>query len=161
MKTCLLYTSTGLGAPHWDQYARGTIVGITRGVNKYHIIRATLESLAYQVNDVLEAMKADSGISLAALKAVSYTHLPPFVEKFTKKSPKPVQTTTPVVAETAQEDTEYVDDLELVAVITAAIDVYKRQKRFCTIERKTFKCVSDTTNVKSNRIFCFFCCSHK
>ena len=39
---------TGLGAPHWDQYARGTIVGITRGVNKYHIIRATLESLAYQ-----------------------------------------------------------------------------------------------------------------
>lgn len=59
---------TGLGAPHWDQYARGTIVGITRGVNKYHIIRATLESLAYQVNDVLEAMKADSGISLAALK---------------------------------------------------------------------------------------------
>ena len=59
---------TGLGAPHWDQYARGTIVGITRGVNKYHIIRATLESLAYQVNDVLDAMKADSGISLAALK---------------------------------------------------------------------------------------------
>lgn len=59
---------TGLGAPHWDQYARGTIVGITRGVNKYHIIRATLESVAYQVNDVLEAMKADSGISLSELK---------------------------------------------------------------------------------------------
>ena len=60
---------TGLGAPHWDQYARGTIVGITRGVNKYHIIRATLESLAYQVNDVLTAMKADSGIEPAALRA--------------------------------------------------------------------------------------------
>lgn len=59
---------TGLGAPHWDQYARGTIVGITRGVNRYHIIRATLESLAYQVHDVLEAMKADSGISIPALK---------------------------------------------------------------------------------------------
>lgn len=59
---------TGLGAPHWDQYARGTIVGLTRGVNKYHIIRATLESLAYQVNDVLAAMEADSGIRLAALK---------------------------------------------------------------------------------------------
>lgn len=59
---------TGLGAPYWDQYARGTIVGITRGVNKYHIIRATLESLAYQVNDVLAAMKADSGIHLSALK---------------------------------------------------------------------------------------------
>lgn len=59
---------TGLGAPYWDQYARGTIVGITRGVNKYHIIRATLESLAYQVNDVLTAMKADSGIELSSLK---------------------------------------------------------------------------------------------
>ena len=59
---------TGLGAPHWDQYARGTIVGITRGVNKYHIIRATLESMAYQVNDVLQAMEADSGVNLAALK---------------------------------------------------------------------------------------------
>ena len=60
---------TGLGAPHWDQYARGVIVGLTRGCNKYHIIRATLDSLAYQVNDVLTAMRADSGIELAALKA--------------------------------------------------------------------------------------------
>lgn len=59
---------TGLGAPHWDQYARGTIVGITRGVNKYHIIRATLESLAYQTYDVLEAMKADSGMELTVLQ---------------------------------------------------------------------------------------------
>ncbi|WP_059066231.1 glycerol kinase GlpK [Mediterraneibacter massiliensis] len=59
---------TGLGAPYWDQYARGTIVGITRGVNKYHIIRATLESLAYQVNDVLEAMETDGGIHLSSLK---------------------------------------------------------------------------------------------
>ncbi|MGN0332273.1 MAG: glycerol kinase GlpK [Lachnospiraceae bacterium] len=59
---------TGLGAPYWDQYARGTIVGLTRGVNKYHIIRATLESLAYQVNDVLRAMEADSKITLSALK---------------------------------------------------------------------------------------------
>ena len=59
---------SGLAAPHWDQYARGTIVGITRGVNKYHIIRATLDSLCYQTNDVLQAMKADSGIELAALK---------------------------------------------------------------------------------------------
>lgn len=58
----------GLGAPYWDQYARGTIVGITRGVNKYHIIRATLESLAYQVYDVLKAMQEDSGITLKSLK---------------------------------------------------------------------------------------------
>ena len=59
---------TGLGAPHWDPYARGAILGLTRGVNKYHVIRATLDSLCYQVNDVLQAMKADSGIELAALK---------------------------------------------------------------------------------------------
>ena len=59
---------TGLGAPHWDQYARGAVVGLTRGVNKYHIIRATLDSLCYQTNDVLRAMNADSGIALAALK---------------------------------------------------------------------------------------------
>lgn len=59
---------TGLGAPYWDPYARGTIVGITRGVNKYHIIRATLESIAYQVNDVLSAMEADSSIELTSLR---------------------------------------------------------------------------------------------
>ena len=59
---------TGLGAPHWDQYARGTIVGLTRGCNKNHIIRATLDSLCYQVNDVLHAMEADSGIAMKALK---------------------------------------------------------------------------------------------
>lgn len=59
---------TGLGAPYWDQYARGCIVGITRGVNKYHIVRATLESLAYQTNDVLCAMEADSEIKLSSLK---------------------------------------------------------------------------------------------
>ena len=59
---------TGLGAPHWDQYARGTIVGITRGTNKNHIIRATLESIALQVCDVIDAMKADAGIDVRALK---------------------------------------------------------------------------------------------
>ncbi len=59
---------TGLGAPYWDQYARGCIVGITRGVNKYHMVRATLESLAYQTCDVIRAMEADSGIRLAGLK---------------------------------------------------------------------------------------------
>ena len=59
---------TGLGAPYWDAYARGAIVGLTRGVNKYHIVRATLDSIAYQTNDVLTAMAADSGIQLSALK---------------------------------------------------------------------------------------------
>ena len=59
---------TGLGAPHWDQYARGTIVGLTRGCNKNHIIRATLDSLCYQVNDVLKAMEADAGIRLSGIR---------------------------------------------------------------------------------------------
>ena len=59
---------TGLGAPYWDAYARGAVVGLTRGVNKYHIVRATLDSMNYQTNDVLQAMEADSGIRLAALK---------------------------------------------------------------------------------------------
>lgn len=59
---------TGLGAPYWDQYARGVIVGLTRGVNKCHIIRATLDSLCYQTCDVLKAMEADSGITLSELK---------------------------------------------------------------------------------------------
>ena len=59
---------TGLGAPQWDAYARGAIVGLTRGVNRNHIIRATLDSIAYQTNDVLTAMEADAGISLPALK---------------------------------------------------------------------------------------------
>jgi glycerol kinase len=59
---------TGLGAPYWDMYARGCIVGLTRGANKAHIIRATLESIAYQTKDILEAMKEDSGIELKSLK---------------------------------------------------------------------------------------------
>ena len=58
----------GLGAPYWDQYARGTIVGLTRGSGRAHIVRAALESMCYQTRDVLDAMSADSGIKLAALK---------------------------------------------------------------------------------------------
>ena len=59
---------TGLGAPYWDPYARGAIMGLTRGVNKYHIIRATLESLAFQTYDVLAAMEEGSGVKLSSLK---------------------------------------------------------------------------------------------
>ncbi|ADD04518.1 glycerol kinase [Natrialba magadii ATCC 43099] len=59
---------TGLGAPHWDQRARGTIVGMTRGTRKGHVVRATLESIAYQTRDVAEAMEADSGIAMTTLK---------------------------------------------------------------------------------------------
>ncbi|HZP48270.1 MAG TPA: glycerol kinase GlpK [Vicinamibacterales bacterium] len=58
----------GLGAPHWDPYARGTIVGVTRGSTAGHIARAALESIAYQVADLLDAMRADSGIALTELR---------------------------------------------------------------------------------------------
>ena len=60
---------SGLGAPHWDQYARGIIAGITRGTSRAHIARAALEGIAYQVSDVLDAMEADSGLNLAELRA--------------------------------------------------------------------------------------------
>ena len=59
---------TGLGAPHWEADARGTIVGLTRGTNKYHIIRATLDAIAYQTADVLRAMEADAQVPLGKLK---------------------------------------------------------------------------------------------
>ncbi len=59
---------SGMGAPYWEQYARGTIVGLTRGVSKDHFIRATVESLAYQMNDLLSAMKEESRLSLSTLK---------------------------------------------------------------------------------------------
>ena len=58
----------GLGAPYWDAYARGCIVGLTRGVNRAHIIRATLESIAYQTCDVLTSMQEDAGVKLSALR---------------------------------------------------------------------------------------------
>ena len=60
---------TGLGAPYWNQYARGMVTGLVRGTNRYHITRAALEAIAYQADDVLQAMKADSGIGIPALKA--------------------------------------------------------------------------------------------
>lgn len=59
---------TGLGAPHWDQDARGAIFGLTRGTTKEHLIRATLESLAYQTRDVVETMQKDSGIEISRLR---------------------------------------------------------------------------------------------
>ncbi|UCC60594.1 MAG: glycerol kinase GlpK [Dehalococcoidia bacterium] len=58
----------GLGAPHWDMYARGTIVGLTRGTRKSHLVRAALESIAYQVSDVVKAMAADSGLRPAEIR---------------------------------------------------------------------------------------------
>ena len=73
---------TGLGAPYWDPHARGAIVGLTRGVNKYHLIRATLVSLAFQSNDLIHAMELDSGIHLSSLKVDGGASMNNFLMQF-------------------------------------------------------------------------------
>jgi len=90
---------TGLGAPYWDMYARGTIVGLTRGSSKAHIIRATLESIAYQTRDVLEAMEADSGIKLKTLRVDGGAALNNFLLQF-QADILGVEVERPVVNET-------------------------------------------------------------
>lgn len=72
----------GLGAPYWDMYARGAIVGLTRGSSKNHIIRATLESIAYQSRDVLEAMEADSGLELKKMRVDGGAAMNDFLMQF-------------------------------------------------------------------------------
>ncbi len=73
---------TGLGAPYWDMFARGTIIGLTRGTRREHIIRATLEAIAYQSRDVFEVMKLDSGIELKELKVDGGASVSPFLMQF-------------------------------------------------------------------------------
>lgn len=91
---------TGLGAPYWDMYARGVIIGITRGTAREHIVRATLESIAYQSRDVFEAMEADSGIKLKELKVDGGASVNSFLMQFqadilgvSVKRPKITETT--------------------------------------------------------------------
>lgn len=73
---------TGLGAPYWDQYARGTIVGITRGCNKEHLIRATLESMAYQTCELLQIMEKEAGMHLKGLKVDGGASMNNFLMQF-------------------------------------------------------------------------------
>jgi glycerol kinase len=89
----------GLGAPYWDPYARGTIVGLTRGAKKEHLIRATLEAIAYQTNDVLKAMQEDSGITLTELKVDGGACSNNFLMQF-QSDILGVQVDRPVVIET-------------------------------------------------------------
>ncbi|MDL2310824.1 glycerol kinase GlpK, partial [Peptostreptococcaceae bacterium OttesenSCG-928-C18] len=110
---------TGLGAPYWDQYARGAIVGLTRGVNKYHIIRATVESLAYLSYDVLEVMEKDSKIKIKNLKVDGGASNNNFLMQFqadllnTKvQRPKYVETTALGVAYLAGLSVGYWNSLE-------------------------------------------------
>jgi len=90
---------TGLGAPHWNMGARGTIIGITRGTRREHIVRAALESIAYQTRDVLEAMVADSGIDLEELRVDGGAVVNNFLMQF-QADILGVKVERPVVSET-------------------------------------------------------------
>ena len=90
---------TGLGAPHWDMYARGTLVGITRGTGREHIVRAALESIAYQSMELVDAMEQDTGVKLAGLKVDGGASRNRFLMQFQSDIlDKPVQ--RPVIYET-------------------------------------------------------------
>ncbi|WP_243343518.1 glycerol kinase GlpK [Anaerococcus sp. AGMB09787] len=125
---------TGLGAPYWDQYARGTIVGITRGTSKYHIIRATLESLAYLTNDVLQVMVIDSGRKLGELKVDGGASANNFLMQFqadmiqTKvERPQTLETTALGAAYLAGINTGYWKDLEEIKENRLIDNVFKPQ----------------------------------
>lgn len=110
---------TGLGAPHWEQYARGTVVGITRGCKKEHFIRATLEAIDFQVSDVIKAMEDDSGIHLKSLKVDGGASANDFLMQFqadildtTVQRPKMIETTSLGAAYLAGLATGYWNDLD-------------------------------------------------
>ena len=109
----------GLGAPYWDAYARGTMVGLTRGAKKEHVIRAALESMAYQTYDVLQAMQKDSGIILQKLKVDGGASANSFLMQFQSdvlnkpvERPAVIETTALGAAYLAGLAVGYWDDLE-------------------------------------------------
>jgi glycerol kinase len=109
---------TGLGAPHWDMYARGTLMGITRGTTRAHIVRATLESIAYQTRDVLEAMAEDTGKPLTILRADGGASANEFLMQFqADQLGIPIEVST--IAETTAMGTAYLAGL--------AVGVWKEQ----------------------------------
>lgn len=102
----------GLGAPYWDMYARGAIMGLTRGTGRNHIVRATLESIAYQTRDVLEAMQEDSGIKLQSLKVDGGAVVNNFLMQF-QADILGVPVVRPVVTETTALGAAYLAGLAL------------------------------------------------
>ncbi len=144
---------TGLGAPYWDQYARGTIVGLTRGVNKYHIIRATMDSIVYQVTDVLKAMEADAKISLSSLKVDGGASANNYLMQTQAdmidvpvKRPKCVETTAMGAAYMAglavgywSSKEEVLDNWKIDHIFRPAIDDIERKERMLGW-RKAVKC---------------------
>ncbi len=140
---------TGLGAPYWDPYARGTILGITRGVNRCHIVRATLESIAFQVNDVLELMQKEADIMLNHLKVDGgasennlLMQMQADISAVTVDRPVCVETTAMGVAYLAGLAVGYWQDLEEIRnnwqidrVFTPAISAIERAEK-CRVWRK-------------------------
>jgi len=135
---------TGLGAPYWDPLARGAILGLTRGVNRNHITRATLESIAYQTKDVLDAMRADAGADIKALRvdggAVANNLLMQFQADILQKSverPRVLEVTAfgaAYLAGLAVGFWSSLDELRQVAslekVFTPSNDIAKQQRRY-------------------------------
>ena len=133
---------TGLGAPYWDQYARGVVVGITRGFTKAHFVRATLESLAYQAYDILKAMEKDAGIELKDLRVDGGACANDFLMQFQADlldenvlRPQVIETTALGAAYLAGLAVGYYKDLDeirenwaLGRTFTPAMDEAKREK---------------------------------
>ena len=135
---------TGLGAPYWDMYARGTIVGLTRGANAAHICRSVLEAIAYQMTDLLEAMKQDSDINLSELRVDGGASVSDIMMQIQSdmirtnvNRPKMVETTAIGAAYLAGlavgfwKDTDEIEKIrEVDKVFEPRMDIEKREKRY-------------------------------
>ncbi len=135
---------TGLGAPYWDMYARGTIVGLTRGANAAHICRSVLEAIAYQMTDLLEAMKQDSDINLSELRVDGGASVSDIMMQIQSdmirtnvNRPKMVETTAIGAAYLAGlavgfwKDTAEIEKIrEVDKVFEPKMDMEKREKRY-------------------------------
>ncbi|MEZ4888299.1 MAG: glycerol kinase GlpK [Chitinophagales bacterium] len=144
----------GLGAPYWDMYARGAIFGLTRGTGKEHLIRATLESLAYQTRDVLDAMEKDAGIQLSALKvdggAAANSLLMQFqadILNVPVKRPKVIETTALGAAYLAgiavgfYKKEELVNNQELDASFEPSMESEQREKLYKGWQKAVIRCM--------------------
>lgn len=135
---------TGLGAPYWDMYARGTIVGLTRGANAAHICRSVLEAIAYQMTDLLEAMKQDSDINLSELRVDGGASVSDIMMQIQSdmirtnvNRPKMVETTAIGAAYLAGlavgfwKDTDEIEKIrEVDRIFEPQMDIEKREKRY-------------------------------
>ena len=140
----LVPSFTGLGAPHWDMYARGAIVGLTRGANAAHICRSVLEAIAYQMTDLLEAMKQDSDIELSELRVDGGASVSDIMMQIQSdmirtnvNRPKMVETTAIGAAYLAGlavgfwKDTEEIEKIrEVDKIFEPKMDMEKREKRY-------------------------------